>query len=164
MLESPAPVPYAEPMPTRPTPPLTPPAPRSDRLESDAVTHGVRVHVVPAFVPEESDPHQRRFIFSYRIRITNEGSAPVKLLSRRWLIIDAHGRQDAVEGGGVVGKQPRLMPGETFEYASFCPLTTPWGTMEGSYQMTREDGEKLDVKIARFFLAMPAKVAATPHG
>lgn len=126
---------------------------------SVALTRGVRVAVSPAFIADQSDPSSRRYLFSYRIRITNEGDVGVRLLSRRWIIVNAHGQRNDVEGEGVVGQQPYLLPGQSFEYASYCPLTTPWGTMEGSYQMLRDDGEMFDATIARFYLVPPGEPA-----
>ena len=128
----------------------------SKPLGSDTTTAGVRVTVRPSFEPEQSDRHQRQFIFSYRIRITNEGDQPVQLLARRWTIIDAHGGSEVVEGPGVLGRQPRIGPGESHEYTSVCPLRTSWGTMEGVYFMKREDGTAFEASIARFYLVPPA--------
>lgn len=119
---------------------------------SQAETRGVRVVVHPEFIPEQSDPKARQFLFSYRIRITNANPAPAKLLSRHWVIVDAHGEREEVRGPGVVGQQPRLDPGQTFEYSSFCQLRTAWGTMEGDYQFQRDDGSIFDVAVARFYL------------
>ena len=119
---------------------------------SDDVTEGVRVGATAYYLPEESDPDARRFVFGYTIVVANQGDAPVQLVSRHWVIIDAHGRREDVEGEGVVGQQPRLEPGQAFKYQSFCPLKTPWGTMEGTYQMRRDDGSTFEARIARFFL------------
>lgn len=119
---------------------------------SDMVTDGVRVGATGYFLPEESDPEGRRFVFGYTIVLANDGASAAQLVSRRWVIIDAHGRREEVEGEGVVGQQPRLEPGQAFKYQSFCPLKTPWGTMEGSYQMRRDDGTTFDVRIGRFYL------------
>jgi ApaG protein len=124
---------------------------------SEAVTHGVRVNVSPVFLPEQSDPGRPVYVFGYRIRIRNEGDRAVELVSRRWVIVDAHGRREEVEGPGVVGQQPRIEPGSEFDYASYCPLRTPWGTMEGTYQMRRDDGTPLAVTVARFFLVAPSE-------
>lgn len=92
-------------------------------------------------------------MFGYRIVISNDSGRGVRLVSRRWEIVDADGREEVVEGEGVVGQQPMIAPGASFEYASFCPLSTRWGTMEGTYRMERADGEALDVRIGRFYLA-----------
>ena len=119
---------------------------------SDTLTEGVRVQVYPGYVPEQSNPELFRFSFSYRVVITNEGDRKVKLLSRHWLIINSDGGEENVDGPGVVGYTPELEPGESFEYASHCPINTPWGTMEGSYTMIRDDGTKFDAAIGRFYL------------
>jgi ApaG protein len=89
------------------------------------------------------------------VKITNEGEAPIRLISRYWLIVDAQGRSHEVRGEGVVGQQPRIMPGESHEYSSYCPLPTMWGTMEGRYQMRRDDGTTFDATVARFYLVAP---------
>jgi len=124
-------------------------------VDSEATTRGVVVVVRSGYVPEHSQPAHSRWFFSYRIRISNRGPSPVQLLNRHWVITDAHGRVEEVRGPGVVGEQPRLAPGESFEYTSFCPLTTPFGTMEGSYEMVTEDGERFRAKIGRFTLSEP---------
>jgi ApaG protein len=125
-------------------------------LSSDMVTDGIRVKAVAFYLPEHSDPQQRAYVFGYHITVINEGKSTARLLSRHWIIIDADGHRDDVTGPGVVGKTPRLAPGESFEYDSFCPLRTEWGTMEGTYTMQRDDGTIFDVAIARFFLVLPA--------
>lgn len=130
------------------------------RLGSDAVTNGVRIHVEPSYVPEHSDPFDRRFVFAYRIRITNEGDGWVKLLRRRWVIVDAHGERQEVEGEGVIGAQPELEPGQSFEYSSHCPLTTAWGTMEGAYTMLARTGEEFLAEVARFYLVAEEELTA----
>jgi ApaG protein len=129
--------------------------PREPRLGSSACTHGVRIQVAPRFLPEQSDTDNHQYIFAYHVSITNETDAPVRLMSRRWLIVDSHGRSHEVRGDGVVGQQPRLLPGATHEYSSYCPLPTPWGTMEGEYLMRRDDGATFQACIARFYLVAP---------
>ncbi len=124
-------------------------------LGSDATTLGVQVRVWPQFLPEESRPDDAQFVFGYRILITNHRDHVVQVLSRRWLIVDAGGRSHEVEGPGVVGQQPRIAPGESFEYSSFCPLPTSWGTMEGTYTLRDEHSATFDIKIARFYLVAP---------
>lgn len=119
------------------------------------IDEGVDVVAEPWYMEEESDPDQRRYVFGYKITIRNRGTRWAKLMSRRWLVIDANGERNIVEGDGVVGRQPELHPGEIFEYASYCPIKTPWGTMEGAYVMKRDDGESFAVEIPRFYLAMP---------
>jgi ApaG protein len=141
-----------------------PPVAACDRPEvvrvnmSDATTRGVRVEVVSRYLPEKSDPARRKWFFAYDIRITNLGDEVVQLLTRHWVITDANGAVEEVRGPGVVGNQPVLAPGESFEYTSFCPLTTPFGTMEGSYQMVTEDGRAFDAEIAQFALSEPMTV------
>ncbi|HMQ78944.1 MAG TPA: Co2+/Mg2+ efflux protein ApaG [Ignavibacteria bacterium] len=112
----------------------------------------VRIQVFPEYIPEQSSPEVSRFSFTYRVIITNLGTAKVKLLSRHWLIINAEGDQERVDGPGVVGYTPLLEAGESFEYSSHCPINTNWGTMEGSYTMMREDGSKFEANIERFYL------------
>jgi ApaG protein len=124
----------------------------SEVHSSDTLTEGIRIQVNPEYVPEQSNPELFRFSFSYRVTIINESGAKVKLLSRRWLIINSEGDQQVVEGPGVVGYTPELEPGESFEYASHCPINTPWGTMEGTYTMQREDATEFDAEIGRFYL------------
>lgn len=122
---------------------------------SEARTRGVLVHVESTYVPERSQPMQNRWFFAYRIRITNQGNEVVQLISRHWIITDANGQVEEVVGPGVVGEQPVLRPSESFEYTSFCPLTTPFGTMRGTYRMATEDGESFDADIAPFELSQP---------
>jgi ApaG protein len=129
--------------------------PPSKNPGSVSLTRGIRVAVAPSFDADQSDPALSRFIFSYRIRITNESQRRAKLLSRHWIIVDADGHRHEVQGEGVVGQQPDLAPGQAFTYASFCPLQTAWGTMEGTYTMLAEDGESFEVQIGRFFLTLP---------
>jgi len=125
---------------------------------SEAITRGVRVSVVSRYLPEKSAPERRQWFFAYDIRISNQGAEVVQLLSRHWIITDADGNVEEVAGPGVVGNQPVLAPGECFEYTSFCPLTTPFGTMEGSYRMATENGAAFDAEIARFELSEPMTV------
>ena len=126
------------------------------QIDSDTITQGIRVKAVAWYMPEHSNPEQNRFFFSYRISITNEGDSAARLLSRHWIIIDSHGKRTDVKGPGVVGHTPRLEPGESFKYNSFCPLETDFGTMEGFFQMKRDDGESFDSEIGRFYLASNA--------
>ena len=122
---------------------------------SSAVTDGIRVEVQSTFQPERSEPDRRRWLFAYRVRIANEGDATAQLLSRHWIITDAEGNREEVIGDGVVGHQPRLEPGEQFEYTSFCVLKTPHGSMHGSYRMVRDDGTTFGARIAPFPLLVP---------
>jgi ApaG protein len=125
---------------------------------SEATTRGVKVEVESRYLQEKSDPGHKRWFFAYDIRISNEGDDVVQLLTRHWIITDANGNVEEVKGPGVVGNQPVLAPGESFEYTSFCPLTTPFGTMEGSYQMVTDGGAGFDATIAQFALSEPMTV------
>jgi ApaG protein len=125
---------------------------------SEAVTRGVRVHVESQFDPDRSEPDRSQWFFLYTIRITNEGHETVQLLTRHWIITDGNGKVEEVRGPGVVGKQPILKPGESFEYTSGCPLTTAFGVMEGTYQMVTEGAERFDARIAPFTLSEPYTV------
>lgn len=122
---------------------------------SSAVTQGIRVEVKSEFRPDRSTPAAGRFLFTYTVRITNDGPRAAQLVWRHWLITNAHGEQEEVRGEGVVGQKPRLTPGETFEYTSFCVLKTPFGAMRGSYRMVREDGSEFEAAVAPFTLAVP---------
>lgn len=126
-----------------------------DATVSDTITQGIRIQVQPSYVPERSDEQSGPYFFTYHITITNEGSEPAQLVSRHWIITDGAGRVEHVRGPGVVGAQPRLAPGESFEYRSFCPLPTPIGTMEGTFQMVRDDGTLFHAVIEPFTLAAP---------
>jgi ApaG protein len=127
---------------------------------SETLTHGVRVTVVPAYEARQETPHGDRYVFSYRIRVSNESGRRVQLLRRRWLIIDGDGDRHVVEGDGVVGEQPVIEAGSSYEYSSWCPLETSWGTMEGSFEMHAEPGETVSVAVGRFFLVSePAEQA-----
>jgi ApaG protein len=125
---------------------------------SEAVTRGVRVHVRSEYSPERSQPEKQQWFFVYTVSISNETRATVQLLTRHWLITDSTGRIEEVKGPGVVGKQPTISPGESFQYTSGCELPTPFGIMEGSYQMLADDGERFDVRIAPFTLSEPYTV------
>ena len=121
----------------------------------EALTRSIRVHVESEFAPGRSNPQQNQWFFLYTIRISNEGREPVKLLSRHWIITDAMGAVREVKGAGVIGKQPLLEPGESFEYTSGCDLTTPFGSMRGTYQMVTSAQELFDVEIPHFTLTEP---------
>jgi ApaG protein len=122
---------------------------------SVTTTEGVRVTVKPAFWPERSSPEASQFAFTYTVEIANVGSETVQLKSRHWVITDANGRVEEVRGEGVVGKQPKLGPGERFEYTSWAMLRTPFGTMRGSYFMTVAGGREFEAKIGEFPLTQP---------
>jgi ApaG protein len=115
----------------------------------------LHISVKTNYLAEESIPDQNRFLFSYQIRIENKGERPVQLMERHWIITDADGQQQEVRGPGVVGKQPVIAPGHAFEYASFCPLSTPIGTMEGVYSMVELDTRRFEARIPAFRLAVP---------
>lgn len=125
---------------------------------SDAVTRGMRVEVLSRFSPEHSQQPQGDWVFVYTVRITNQSSQTVQLLSRHWIITDALDNVKEVKGPGVIGKQPVLAPGESFQYSSWCPLKTPTGTMRGTYRMWLADGEEFDIDIAPFALKAPYRV------
>jgi ApaG protein len=121
-----------------------------------SVTHGIRISVQPAYEPAHSDPKQGRFMFSYRITISNTGSHAVQLLRRHWTIWDSLAAPREVEGPGVVGETPVIGPGGSFTYSSFCDLRSGIGRMHGSYLMTRTDtGERFPVSIPAFVLLLP---------
>ena len=119
---------------------------------SDAVTNSIRVEVMSRHSPENSRPHQGDWVFQYTVRITNQGTETVQLISRHWIITDASEHVEEVQGLGVVGEQPVLAPGESFKYSSWCPLKTPMGRMQGTYQMARAGGTQFDIEIAPFAL------------
>lgn len=125
---------------------------------SDAVTRGIKVHVESEYAPDRSQPSQNQWFFLYTITITNEGGETAQLVTRHWIITDGTGRVEEVRGDGVVGRQPVLAPGESFTYTSGCPLQTPFGVMEGTYQMVTQGGERFDAKIAPFTLSEPYTV------
>lgn len=125
------------------------------RSRSSAVTRGIRVDCQSFYVPERSVPTSQTYFFAYRIKISNEGTEPATLRSRRWLITDGTGLVHKVEGPGVVGQEPRLEPGESFEYTSSCPLATPSGIMRGAYVMESEEGEAFQVRVGEFGLLAP---------
>ncbi len=120
-----------------------------------AVTRGIRVSVQPQYLTDESDPDESRYFWAYTIDIENEGRETVRLRSRVWQITDETGKIEEVRGPGVVGQTPTLKPGEQFRYTSGCPLTTPSGIMVGSFQMTTDDGEMIDVAVPAFSLDSP---------
>jgi ApaG protein len=119
-------------------------------------THGVTVRVSVSYLPEQSEPARGRWFWAYHIRLENDGDATVQLLARQWVITDGRGARHSVEGEGVVGEQPLIEPGASYDYVSGCPLATPTGAMEGSYRMISEDGAQFDVAIPRFSLLAPA--------
>jgi ApaG protein len=121
----------------------------------DTDKYQIEIHPMPQFIPEQSDPENSRYIFAYTITIKNTGSVPAQLVSRHWIITDGNNEVQEVRGLGVVGKQPLLQPGESFQYTSGSSLTTPIGTMKGTYQMVAEDGTHFEAVIPEFVLASP---------
>lgn len=115
----------------------------------------VEVEVVPFYLADESDVAADVYAFGYRVAIRNRGDAPVRLLARHWVITDANGHIEEVRGRGVVGETPRIEAGGVYEYDSWTRLTTPWGSMRGSYQMVGADGERFDADIPEFRLVAP---------
>ncbi|PZR09583.1 MAG: Co2+/Mg2+ efflux protein ApaG [Archangium gephyra] len=122
---------------------------------SNAVSDGIRVTVKAKFFPERSSPENSQWAFTYAVTLVNEGTRAATLRTRHWVITDATGRVEEVRGEGVIGKQPRLEPGERFEYQSWAMLRTSFGTMRGEYVMERPDGSKFEAKIAEFVLTQP---------
>jgi ApaG protein len=121
-----------------------------------ATTRGVTVRVSVSYLPEQSEPKRGRWFWAYHIRLENDGQGTVQLLTRHWIITDGRGARHTVEGEGVVGEQPLILPGGSYDYVSGCPLATPTGAMQGSYQMVGEDGDTFDAVIPRFALHAPA--------
>jgi ApaG protein len=118
-------------------------------------TRGIRVAVEPIFLDDQSEPEERRYVWAYHVTIENRGSEAVQLLSRYWRITDSQGRTREVRGPGVIGAQPTIAPGNSYEYSSGAPLETPSGFMTGSYQMRTPSGESFDVAIPMFALESP---------
>jgi ApaG protein len=120
-----------------------------------ATTRAIQVTVEPQYLPDQSEPSKSQYVWSYKVRIENGSDVAVQLRSRHWKITDGLGRLQEVKGPGVVGKTPLLRPGETFEYTSGTPLSTPSGIMGGTYQMVDEAGVKFDIEIPTFSLDTP---------
>ena len=123
------------------------------KIQTDSET--VEIKTVSRFLPEQSDLSANRYVFAYHITISNRGEQTVQLLTRHWIITDAEDKVQEVRGEGVIGQQPVLRPGESFEYTSGCSIATPVGTMKGSYFMEADDGRQFDAPVAEFTLAMP---------
>jgi ApaG protein len=123
-----------------------------------AVTADIRVEVSTEFRADRSAPAAGRYLFTYTIRVSNQGSRAAKLVSRHWIITDANGDREEVVGEGVVGQQPRLDGGQSFEYTSFCVLKTALGQMRGTYRMVRDDGSSFEAEIPAFSLAVPGSL------
>jgi ApaG protein len=122
----------------------------------EAITRGVTVRVSVTYLPDQSEPAHGRWFWAYHIRIENDGDGAVQLLTRHWIITDGRGGQEEVRGDGVVGDQPMIDPGESYDYVSGCPLKTPSGSMEGSYGMIDADGTPFEIAIPTFLLQSPA--------
>ena len=123
-----------------------------------AVTEGIRVSVQSTYLEERSAPEEGSFAFAYHVTIANEGHGRVQLMRRHWIITDGNGEVREVEGPGVVGEQPVLNAGEEHQYTSGAVLTTPFGTMEGTYQMVDASGARFDARIAPFVLREPGAI------
>ena len=115
----------------------------------------ISIAVKTAYIEAQSDPHANRYVFAYTVTITNDGSVPVQLVTRHWIITDANDRVQEVRGDGVVGEKPRVQPGASYQYTSGTAIETPVGTMGGSYQMIAEDGTAFDAEIPTFTLSTP---------
>lgn len=122
---------------------------------SRALTNGILVTVRAEYLPDRSAPGAHRYAFAYTVRITNQGSGTAQLKSRHWIITDGDGDIQEVQGEGVVGAQPVLAPGDSFEYTSWCVIPTASGSMRGTYQMVTTDGQTFDAEIAPFRLGLP---------
>jgi ApaG protein len=125
---------------------------------SSAVTEGIAVRVQSQYLADQSSPKDDRFVFAYTITIANQGTQTAQLKTRHWIITDGRGGVEEVRGDGVVGEQPRLAPGQSFQYTSGCVLTTSVGTMHGTYRFWRDDNSYFDAVIAPFSLASPDSV------
>jgi ApaG protein len=121
----------------------------------ERTTRSIKVHVEPQFLSGQSRPDESKFVWAYTIRLENHGHETVTLLTRHWIITDGNGHKQEVKGDGVVGETPTLKPGESFQYTSGCPLSTPSGIMVGSYGMTTKHGELFDIDIPAFSLDSP---------
>ncbi|MGB0752017.1 MAG: Co2+/Mg2+ efflux protein ApaG [Gammaproteobacteria bacterium] len=120
--------------------------------------YDISVSAVTQYVENQSDPRNDKYLFAYTITIRNTGGAPAQLISRHWIITDGRGHEQQVRGEGVVGEQPHLRPGQSFEYTSAAMIETPVGSMHGSYQMRGDDGTEFDAPIAPFRLAVPGSL------
>ncbi|MCB1214488.1 MAG: Co2+/Mg2+ efflux protein ApaG [Deltaproteobacteria bacterium] len=121
----------------------------------EAITQGIRISVQTEYLEDQSQPDQSFYLFAYHIKISNQSTQSVQLISRHWIITNGEGKKEEVRGEGVIGQQPSLMPGESFEYTSFCPLNTPMGTMQGSYWMEIEGAEGFRAAIPKFEFKNP---------
>lgn len=124
-------------------------------MDATTLIDSIRIEVRSAFLEDQSDPPDNRYVFAYTVTIHNDGGLPARLMTRRWLITDANGKVQEVAGDGVVGEQPKILPGQLHRYSSGAVLETPVGTMEGSYGMLSEEGVHFNALIPRFRLAVP---------
>ncbi|MEJ1157085.1 Co2+/Mg2+ efflux protein ApaG [Prosthecomicrobium sp. N25] len=131
--------------------------PKSQAWRYEAVSHGIRVVVAPRYLEDRSDPGESRFFWAYTVEITNLSQETIQLRARYWRIVDGNGKQQEVRGPGVVGEEPVILPGDSYEYTSGCPLTTPSGFMVGHYQVETGRGERLTVEIPAFSLDLPGE-------
>lgn len=120
--------------------------------------HQFQIRVRSAYDPSQSEPNEGRFVFAYTINISNQGAIPARLMARHWMITDGNGKMREVRGDGVVGEQPHLGPGQAFEYSSGAIIDTPVGSMQGSYQMLADNGDRFDAPIPPFTLAVPGQI------
>lgn len=125
-------------------------------FSQEEITRDIVVRVSVSYLPEQSEPDRGRWFWAYHIRIENQSHQTVQLLTRHWIITDGRGSRHSVEGEGVVGEQPMIAPGASYDYVSGCPLATPTGSMQGSYHMVGADGMEFDVAIPKFTLLAPA--------
>ena len=137
------------------TPAGIPQASEQGSRTKGTTTRGIRIEVKSKYLAERSSPRDEQYLFAYQVRISNVGTETATLVSREWIITSAEGDEEHVKGPGVVGEQPVLAPGGSFEYTSYCPLKTAVGSMHGAYQMVTGDGETFDAQIAPFTLAVP---------
>jgi ApaG protein len=128
-----------------------------------ATTGEIVVRVAPHYLPEQSDPDRSYHVWAYHVRVENIGSVPVRLMARRWTIVDGDGHVEEVAGDGVVGVQPLIAPGGAYDYVSGCPLSTPSGRMEGRYDMLGQDGSRFSVAIPAFVLELPGRLPPVVH-
>jgi ApaG protein len=126
-------------------------------------TQDILVEVEPYFVPERSNPEHKQYFYAYKIKITNNGNAACRIIHRHWKIKDGNGKTYDVQGSGVVGEQPMLKTGESFEYTSFCPLHSPYGNMRGKYQMIDEFGNRFWIAVPLFFFRPPMNIFNDAH-
>ena len=128
-----------------------------DSRAYEAETEGIVVRVRPSYLAGQSDPAAGRWVWAYQVEIVNLSAGPVQLVARRWIITDARGQVEEVRGAGVVGEQPTIQPGDSYSYASGCPLGTESGAMVGAYQMVDDRGRMFDVAIPAFSLDVPGE-------